>query len=101
MQQKPTQSKLTPQELAQGDKEQEQKKIKMSQPIKIIITPPSVEKPTAAERRKTRPDTSRLLVPLRKKPTKRTRGKKKRMNNRQHQKNAHRNDTKENSHNNN
>ena len=50
MQQKPTQSKLTPQESVQEDKEQEQK-TKMGQPVKIIITPPSVAKPTAAERR--------------------------------------------------
>ena len=72
-QQEQTKSKLTPQESAQEDAEQEQQTTKMSQPIRIIITPTGVAKPTTPERRKARPDTSRLLVPIRKKPTKRAR----------------------------
>ena len=83
-----TQPKLTLQEEIQIEIEEgrEQQTTKRNQPVRIIITPPEEVKTATSGRREIKPDASRLLAPIRKKPTKRTRKRKRNMHNRQHRK---------------
>ena len=70
----------------------------MDQPVRIIIAPPGEGEPTTKERERQDSIPADYLYRYERNQQKGQWGKKKSMNNRQHKKNAHRNNTKENSH---